>query len=139
MLLRWHLEKGSQGPVDLGLEPTEAERTECYRIRTSLLDMSDTSLSKMASNPMHSPILPDKHWYALFLPSERTSTHYYNRTFTQALVSFFALLYLYVSLNAQIRNITLLHSSSTSNNNYPQYKAPPPDYAPIHGLSSLLS
>ena len=47
--------------------------------------------------------------------------------------------YLYVSLNAQIRNITLLHSSSTSNNNYPQYKAPPPDYAPIHGLSSLLS
>ena len=44
-----------------------------------------------------------------------------------------------VSLNAQIRNITLLHSSSTSNNNYPQYKAPPPDYAPIHGLSSLLS
>lgn len=33
--------------------------------------------------------------------------------------------YLYVSLNAQIRNITLLHSSSTSNNNYPQYKAPP--------------
>ena len=128
-----------QGPVDLGLEPTEAERTECYRIRTSLLDMSDTSLSKMASNPMHSPILPDKHWYALFLPSERTSTHYYNRTFTQALVSFFALLYLYVSLNAQIRNITLLYSSSTSNNNYPQYKAPPPDYAPIHGLSSLLS
>ena len=47
--------------------------------------------------------------------------------------------YLYVSLNAQIRNITLLHSSSTSNNNYPQYKAPPPDYAPVHGLSSLLS
>ena len=47
--------------------------------------------------------------------------------------------YLYVSLNTQIRNITLLHSSSTSNNNYPQYKAPPPDYAPIHGLSSLLS
>ena len=47
--------------------------------------------------------------------------------------------YLYVSLNAQIRNITLLHSSSTSNNNYPQYKAQPPDYAPIHGLSSLLS
>lgn len=47
--------------------------------------------------------------------------------------------YLYVSLNAQIRNITLLHSSSTSNNNYPQYKAPPQDYAPIHGLSSLLS
>lgn len=47
--------------------------------------------------------------------------------------------YLYVSLNAQIRNITLLHSSSTSNNNYLQYKAPPPDYAPIHGLSSLLS
>ena len=44
-----------------------------------------------------------------------------------------------VSLNAQIRNITLLYSSSTSNNNYPQYKAPPPDYAPIHGLSSLLS
>ena len=44
-----------------------------------------------------------------------------------------------VSLNAQIRNITLLHSSSTSNNNYPQYKAPPPDYAPVHGLSSLLS
>ncbi len=44
-----------------------------------------------------------------------------------------------VSLNAQIRKITLLHSSSTSNNNYPQYKAPPPDYAPIHGLSSLLS
>ena len=39
----------------------------------------------------------------------------------------------------QIRNITLLHSSSTSNNNYPQYKAQPPDYAPIHGLSSLLS
>lgn len=68
--------------------------SECYRIRTSLLDMSDPSLSKMASNPMHSPILPDKHWYALFLPSERTSTHYYNRTFTQALVSFFALLYL---------------------------------------------
>jgi|GEM_PF-4939453 len=99
--------------------------SECYRIRTSILDMSDPSLSKMASNPMHSPILPDKHWYALFLPSERTSTHYYNRTFTQALVSFFALLYLYVSLNAQIRNITLLHSSSTSNNNYPQYKAPP--------------
>lgn len=82
--------------------------SECYRIRTSILDMSDPSLSKMASNPMHSPILPDKHWYALFLPSERTSTHYYNRTFTQALVSFFALLYLYVSLNAQIRNITLL-------------------------------
>ena len=26
MLLRWHLEKGSQGPVDLGFEPTEAER-----------------------------------------------------------------------------------------------------------------
>lgn len=25
-LLLWHLEKGSQGPVDLGLEPTEAER-----------------------------------------------------------------------------------------------------------------
>ena len=47
--------------------------------------------------------------------------------------------YLYVSLNAQIRNITLLHSSLTSNNNYPQYKAQPPDYAPIHGLSSLLS
>ena len=47
--------------------------------------------------------------------------------------------YLYVSLNAQIRNITLLHSSSTSNNNYPQYKAQPPDYAPIHCLSSLLS
>ncbi|WP_290125889.1 helix-turn-helix domain-containing protein [Roseburia inulinivorans] len=47
--------------------------------------------------------------------------------------------YLYVSLNAQIRNITLLHSSSTSNNNYPQYKAQPPDYAPIHGLLSLLS
>ena len=68
--------------------------SECYRIRTSILDMSDPSLSKMASNPMHSPILPDKHWYALFLPSERTSTHYYNRTFTQALVSFFALLYL---------------------------------------------
>ena len=47
--------------------------------------------------------------------------------------------YLYVSLNAQIRNITLLHYSSTSNNNYQQYKAQPPDYAPIHGLSSLLS
>ena len=47
--------------------------------------------------------------------------------------------YLYVSLIAQIRNITLLHSSSTSNNNSPQYKAQPPDYAPIHGLSSLLS
>lgn len=30
-------------------------------------------------------------------------------------------------------------NSSTSNNNYPQYKAQPPDYAPIHGLSSLLS
>ena len=26
VLLRWHLEKGSQGPVDLGFEPTEAER-----------------------------------------------------------------------------------------------------------------
>ena len=26
MSLRWHLEKGSQGPVDLGFEPTEAER-----------------------------------------------------------------------------------------------------------------
>ena len=26
MLQQWHLEKGSQGPVDLGLEPTEAER-----------------------------------------------------------------------------------------------------------------
>ena len=26
MLLRWHLEKGAQGPVDLGFEPTEAER-----------------------------------------------------------------------------------------------------------------
>ena len=38
-------------------------------------------------------------------------------------VSFFALLYLYVSLNAQIRNITLLHSSSTSNNNYPDRKS----------------
>ena len=25
-LLLWHLEKGSQGPVDLGFEPTEAER-----------------------------------------------------------------------------------------------------------------
>ena len=25
-LLRWHLEKGSQGPVDLGFEPTKAER-----------------------------------------------------------------------------------------------------------------
>ena len=25
MSLLWHLEKGSQGPVDLGLEPTEAE------------------------------------------------------------------------------------------------------------------
>jgi len=24
--LLWHLEKGSQGPVDLGFEPTEAER-----------------------------------------------------------------------------------------------------------------
>ena len=23
---QWHLEKGSQGPVDLGFEPTEAER-----------------------------------------------------------------------------------------------------------------
>ena len=91
--------------------------SECYRIRTSLLDMSDPSLSKMASNPTHSPILPesfchpvpgmtvvhnnqipslfpqrlyrkifrchnqnflpDKHWYALFHPSERTSTHIY--------------------------------------------------------------
>ena len=26
MLLRWHLEKGSQGSVNLGFEPTEAER-----------------------------------------------------------------------------------------------------------------
>ena len=26
MLQQWHLAKGSQGPVDLGLEPTEAER-----------------------------------------------------------------------------------------------------------------
>ena len=26
MSLLWHLEKGSQGPVDLGFEPTEAER-----------------------------------------------------------------------------------------------------------------
>ena len=26
MWLQWHLEKGSQGPVDLGFEPTEAER-----------------------------------------------------------------------------------------------------------------
>lgn len=76
--------------------------SECYRIRTSLLDMSDPSLSKMASNPMHSPILPDKHWYALFLPSERTSTHYYNRTFTQALVSFFALLYPLPSFQSQL-------------------------------------
>ena len=25
-LRQWHLEKGSQGPVDLGFEPTEAER-----------------------------------------------------------------------------------------------------------------
>ena len=26
MWLQWHLEKGSQGPEDLGFEPTEAER-----------------------------------------------------------------------------------------------------------------
>ena len=26
MSLLWHLGKGSQGPVDLGFEPTEAER-----------------------------------------------------------------------------------------------------------------
>ena len=25
-LWQWHLERGSQGPVDLGFEPTEAER-----------------------------------------------------------------------------------------------------------------
>ena len=25
-LRQWHLERGSQGPVDLGFEPTEAER-----------------------------------------------------------------------------------------------------------------
>ena len=25
-LRKWHLERGSQGPVDLGFEPTEAER-----------------------------------------------------------------------------------------------------------------
>ena len=74
-------------------------------------------------------------------------TSHTEREHTECCVFFFSLDkkrnarmgYLYVSLNAQIRNITLLHSSSTSNNNYPQYKAPLPDYAPIHGLSSLLS
>ena len=31
---QWHLEKGSQGPVDLGFEPTEAER-RLYAIHQS--------------------------------------------------------------------------------------------------------
>ena len=31
---QWHLEKGSQGPVDLGFEPTEAERSP-YAIHQS--------------------------------------------------------------------------------------------------------
>ena len=34
MLQQWHLEKGSQGPVDLGFEPTEAERRQ-YAIHQS--------------------------------------------------------------------------------------------------------
>ena len=34
MLQQWHLAKGSQGPVDLGFEPTEAERRQ-YAIHQS--------------------------------------------------------------------------------------------------------
>ena len=42
MSLLWHLGKGSQGPVDLGIEPTEAERFFKERgIKYQFIDMKE--------------------------------------------------------------------------------------------------
>ena len=46
MLLLWHLEKGSQGPVDLGLEPTEAE-CRPYAIHQSGKWYTDENIDQM--------------------------------------------------------------------------------------------
>ena len=64
MSLLWHLEKGSQGPVDLGFEPTEAERRP-YAIHQSgkwytnenidqmLMQRHITECAKRASSKNH--------------------------------------------------------------------------------------
>ena len=46
MLLQWHLEKGSQGPVDLGFEPTEAERRP-YAIHQSGKWYTDENIDRV--------------------------------------------------------------------------------------------
>ena len=63
-LRQWHLEKGSQGPVDLGFEPTEAERRP-YAIHQSgkwytnenidqmLMQRHITKCAKRASSKNH--------------------------------------------------------------------------------------
>ena len=44
--LLWHLEKGSQGPVDLGFKPTEAERRP-YAIHKSGKWYTNENIDKM--------------------------------------------------------------------------------------------
>ena len=45
-LRQWHLERGSQGPVDLGFEPTEAERRP-YAIHQSGKWYTDANIDQM--------------------------------------------------------------------------------------------